>query len=210
MPSSTSARPTWSRRPGARARSPSRPTWPAVEPTSSWVATRNSWRARRWIPRPQASPAPRSIRRSSQIAFANFKPQCDAEREDVLAAGGLYILGTERHESRRIDNQLRGRVRPPGRSWRLVLLHVPRRRPDAHLRGRAHLGPDGASGHGGRRPHRTPAHQSLHRTRAEAGRRPQLRHPQEPAGIRRRHEPAAQDHLCLADGRCSRAAMPPC
>jgi preprotein translocase subunit SecA len=38
-----------------------------------------------------------------------FKAQTDAEREEVLAAGGLYVLGTERHESRRIDNQLRGR-----------------------------------------------------------------------------------------------------
>ena len=44
-----------------------------------------------------------------KIAYAKFKPQCDAEREEVLAAGGLHILGTERHESRRIDNQLRGR-----------------------------------------------------------------------------------------------------
>ncbi|HEX5540733.1 MAG TPA: preprotein translocase subunit SecA [Micromonospora sp.] len=34
---------------------------------------------------------------------------CDAEAEEVVAAGGLYVLGTERHESRRIDNQLRGR-----------------------------------------------------------------------------------------------------
>jgi preprotein translocase subunit SecA len=34
----------------------------------------------------------------------------DAERQEVLAAGGLHILGTERHESRRIDNQLRGRA----------------------------------------------------------------------------------------------------
>lgn len=42
-------------------------------------------------------------------AFKAFKAQCDAEREEVLAAGGLYILGTERHDSRRIDNQLRGR-----------------------------------------------------------------------------------------------------
>ena len=32
-----------------------------------------------------------------------------AERERVLAAGGLTVIGTERHESRRIDNQLRGR-----------------------------------------------------------------------------------------------------
>jgi preprotein translocase subunit SecA len=35
--------------------------------------------------------------------------QCESEKEKVLAAGGLHILGTERHESRRIDNQLRGR-----------------------------------------------------------------------------------------------------
>ncbi|MDO3376714.1 preprotein translocase subunit SecA [Geoalkalibacter halelectricus] len=38
-----------------------------------------------------------------------FSAQCAREKEEVLAAGGLYILGTERHESRRIDNQLRGR-----------------------------------------------------------------------------------------------------
>ncbi len=37
------------------------------------------------------------------------KAQCDAEGEQVRAAGGLFVLGTERHESRRIDNQLRGR-----------------------------------------------------------------------------------------------------
>jgi len=42
--------------------------------------------------------------------LARFKKQCDAERDEVLAAGGLHILGTERHESRRIDNQLRGRA----------------------------------------------------------------------------------------------------
>jgi preprotein translocase subunit SecA len=42
--------------------------------------------------------------------IAQFKKQCEAEREEVLAAGGLKIIGTERHESRRIDNQLRGRA----------------------------------------------------------------------------------------------------
>ena len=42
-------------------------------------------------------------------ALAEAKQRCDADRERVLAAGGLYIIGTERHESRRIDNQLRGR-----------------------------------------------------------------------------------------------------
>ena len=43
-------------------------------------------------------------------AFAHFKKQCDAEHDIVVNAGGLHILGTERHESRRIDNQLRGRA----------------------------------------------------------------------------------------------------
>jgi preprotein translocase subunit SecA len=45
-----------------------------------------------------------------QQGYARFKVQCDAEKQEVLAAGGLHILGTERHESRRIDNQLRGRA----------------------------------------------------------------------------------------------------
>ena len=38
-----------------------------------------------------------------------WKKPCDEEAEEVIEAGGLYVLGTERHESRRIDNQLRGR-----------------------------------------------------------------------------------------------------
>ena len=42
-------------------------------------------------------------------ALARAKEEVRAEAEDVVAAGGLYVLGTERHESRRIDNQLRGR-----------------------------------------------------------------------------------------------------
>ncbi|MBQ6337029.1 MAG: preprotein translocase subunit SecA [Ruminococcus sp.] len=41
--------------------------------------------------------------------YSDFKKETDAEAEKVRAAGGLYIIGTERHESRRIDNQLRGR-----------------------------------------------------------------------------------------------------
>jgi preprotein translocase subunit SecA len=44
-----------------------------------------------------------------QAAVAKYVEQCKGEREEVLKAGGLHILGTERHESRRIDNQLRGR-----------------------------------------------------------------------------------------------------
>ena len=41
--------------------------------------------------------------------FAKFKAQTDAEHDEVVELGGLFVLGTERHESRRIDNQLRGR-----------------------------------------------------------------------------------------------------
>jgi preprotein translocase subunit SecA len=42
--------------------------------------------------------------------FNRYKAQTDKEHEDVIAAGGLHIFGTERHEARRIDNQLRGRA----------------------------------------------------------------------------------------------------
>jgi preprotein translocase subunit SecA len=42
-------------------------------------------------------------------AVSRYRVKCAEERQKVLEAGGLHILGTERHESRRIDNQLRGR-----------------------------------------------------------------------------------------------------
>jgi preprotein translocase subunit SecA len=41
--------------------------------------------------------------------YDQFAEQCKAEHDEVVALGGLHILGTERHEARRIDNQLRGR-----------------------------------------------------------------------------------------------------
>ncbi len=50
---------------------------------------------------------------------ARIEREVEAEKQKVIAAGGLYVLGTERHESRRIDNQLRGRSGrqgDPGRS----------------------------------------------------------------------------------------------
>ncbi|MGH9529780.1 MAG: preprotein translocase subunit SecA [Terriglobales bacterium] len=43
-------------------------------------------------------------------AFERYKIETDKEHDEVIAAGGLHIFGTERHESRRIDNQLRGRA----------------------------------------------------------------------------------------------------
>jgi len=45
-----------------------------------------------------------------QLALSKFKEQCDSEHAKVVEAGGLFVMGTERHESRRIDNQLRGRA----------------------------------------------------------------------------------------------------
>ncbi|HEY0112988.1 MAG TPA: preprotein translocase subunit SecA [Allosphingosinicella sp.] len=44
-----------------------------------------------------------------EAAVQNIRREVEEERQRVLAAGGLFVLGTERHESRRIDNQLRGR-----------------------------------------------------------------------------------------------------
>ncbi len=55
-----------------------------------------------------------SSRATAQARYASlseqFKAQCTEEGDEVRAAGGLFVLGTERHESRRIDNQLRGRA----------------------------------------------------------------------------------------------------
>ncbi len=45
-----------------------------------------------------------------EAKVAEFRKECEADKVKVLAAGGLAIIGTERHESRRIDNQLRGRA----------------------------------------------------------------------------------------------------
>ena len=42
--------------------------------------------------------------------YEQFAQQCKSEHDEVVALGGLHILGTERHEARRIDNQLRGRA----------------------------------------------------------------------------------------------------
>jgi preprotein translocase subunit SecA len=49
-------------------------------------------------------------KKKHETALAKFKDQVQKEREEVVGLGGLFILGTERHESRRIDNQLRGRA----------------------------------------------------------------------------------------------------
>lgn len=62
----------------------------------------------------QAMPTPTTRTYSRRALYAEklkeHKAVCDEEAEKVKAVGGLFILGTERHESRRIDNQLRGRA----------------------------------------------------------------------------------------------------
>ncbi len=72
------------------------------------VATRPAWRRdalhQRGINPAEASPE------VYEAALAEAKAQCADEHEAVVAAGGLHIIGTERHDARRIDNQLRGRA----------------------------------------------------------------------------------------------------
>ncbi|MGB7948003.1 MAG: preprotein translocase subunit SecA, partial [Candidatus Binatia bacterium] len=60
--------------------------------------------------REQLDKAPDEYRQRFEDVLAGYNRVCADERERVIAAGGLHILGTERHESRRIDNQLRGRA----------------------------------------------------------------------------------------------------
>ncbi|GIW41107.1 MAG: hypothetical protein KatS3mg076_1684 [Candidatus Binatia bacterium] len=60
--------------------------------------------------REQMDRSPDEFRDRYQELLAKYREQCAREREEVVAAGGLHIIGTERHESRRIDNQLRGRA----------------------------------------------------------------------------------------------------
>jgi preprotein translocase SecA subunit len=60
--------------------------------------------------REQLQKAPQEYEERFRESLARYQELCAAEREKVVAAGGLHIVGTERHEARRIDNQLRGRA----------------------------------------------------------------------------------------------------
>jgi preprotein translocase subunit SecA len=55
------------------------------------------------------SPGDESYEEEERAMIEQLKTRCDAEADEVREQGGLFICGTERHESRRIDNQLRGR-----------------------------------------------------------------------------------------------------
>jgi len=58
----------------------------------------------------KAKAGPDATPEQYEQALEHFKKVCEEEKQKVAAAGGLHIIGTERHESRRIDNQLRGRA----------------------------------------------------------------------------------------------------
>ncbi|GGK86139.1 protein translocase subunit SecA [Mangrovihabitans endophyticus] len=53
--------------------------------------------------------SPEDYAKALDEVLPNWKESCEEEAAEVIQAGGLYVLGTERHDSRRIDNQLRGR-----------------------------------------------------------------------------------------------------
>ena len=99
---------------------------------------RRGHQARRQPRAPRAPAArPRGHRaggaRATSERFAALLPEIearvlDADRERVMAAGGLFICGTERHESRRIDNQLRGRSGRQGDPGEIALLPLRRGR----------------------------------------------------------------------------------
>ena len=95
---------------GRSTRSPSRPTWPAVAPTSCWGGNADFLLDRQLRDRGlDPIETPDEYEAAWHEELPKVKAQVAAESKDVTAAGGLYVLGTERHESRRIDNQLRGR-----------------------------------------------------------------------------------------------------
>ena len=76
------------------------PTWPAAAPTSARRQPR--FRIEDELTELEEGTPEQDAEREHP------RPSC-AEKQQVLDAGGLFVLGTERHESRRIDNQLRGR-----------------------------------------------------------------------------------------------------
>ena len=89
-----------------------------------------------------------------EAALAEAKETTEEDHVRVVEAGGLHIIGTERHESPP-DRQPAARPRrPPGRPWLVALLPVARRRPHEAVRERARHRPDGAARARGGRRHR--------------------------------------------------------
>ena len=193
-PSSTPGRPRSSPRPAGSTRSPWPPTWPVAASTSSSAATPRAW--------PSATSRAEGLdletdegqARYDELLARSTRPRCKAEGDKVRELGGLYVLGTERHERRRIDNQLRGRSGrqgDPGESRFYLSLEDDLMRLFATgamnwVMGKAlpddvpHRGEDGHQGH---------------RAGADHRRAAQRRDPQERPQVRRGDERAAQGDL---------------
>ena len=168
--------------PARRARSPSPPTWPAAARTSSW--------ARAWCT------SPRDV-------ITSRRPLDDKIDGKTLRKTlqekpcGLHVIGSERHEARRIDRQLRGRCARQGDPGLVAVLRLARRRPDAAVRLRPDRRDHGAAGHRGRRGAGASVAEPVDRDGPAPRGAAELLHPQAHAGIRRRDEQAARDHLRL-------------
>jgi preprotein translocase subunit SecA len=154
---------------------------------SSWRAS-SAWRSRSPSGCPRARNASsrtsstststistRSIacRRTSTRDLRALQAQCDAEHDEVVALGGLHIVATERHEARRIDNQLRGRAGrqgDPGASRFYLSLEDDLMRIFGSIASRA----DADARHGRRRADRARDGDARDRARPEAGRSAEL------------------------------------
>ena len=139
-------------------------------------------------------PRPRPKKRDA------IEAEIESKRAKALAAGGLFVLGTERHESRRIDNQLRGRTGrqgDPGHSKFFLSCEDDLLRIFAGDRLDAIMRTFGVAGRRGDHP---PVAEQRHRHRPEAGRAAQLRDPQEPPEVRRRGQRPAQGGVRAAPG----------
>ena len=108
-PSTPSERARRSPRPAAPAPSRSRPTWRAAASTSSSAAT-PSTSTEHELRKLGLSPATPTTRSARPSCCPSSRRASRTTATKVMEAGGLFIIGTERHESRRIDNQLRGRA----------------------------------------------------------------------------------------------------
>ena len=141
---------------------------------------------------------------AAEADIERIKREWQVRHDQVIEAGGLHIIGTERHESRRIDNQLRGTFRTPRRPRIVAFLPVHGRQLDAHLRLRPDARHHAVHRLGEGRGHRAPHGQQRHREGAAQSGGAQLRHSQESARIRRRLQRPAPSHLPAAprpDGR---------
>ena len=140
---------------------------------------------------------------------AEIAADIDAKKKHVLEAGGLFVLGTERHESRRIDNQLRGRSGrqgDPGESKFYVSLDDDLMRIFGSERMDGHAAETGV---GRRRSHHPSLGQQGIGEGAGKSRSPELRDPETAAQIRRRDERPEKGRVRTAQGadavgRCPR------